>query len=129
MFDSRLLPPLGELQALQYPRLEAALAPVTDRLTDVIRELQASSKAFPHQCCELAADRVEQLGLGLEYVHGLFRIDGMGHGHAWNFHPDLGLYFDITARQFLPSVPDILIVPVTSDFAQRHYHRDWLIAY
>jgi hypothetical protein len=104
----------------------ASLLPALQSLT---QDFAARFKVFPHLCCELAATRVEQLGLGLTYVNGIFLRGNEGHAHAWNMSSKLGIYVDVTARQFSEALPSILIVPINSEFAQKHYLHDWHITW
>lgn len=104
----------------------AALLPPLDLL---VRDLNSRFDSFPHSCCEFAAERVSRLGLGLSYVNGIYTQGNAGHSHAWNMSSELGVYVDVTARQFSQALPAILIIPIGSDFAQRHYLQDWHIAW
>ncbi len=111
---------LPEVSLTSRPEI-AFLMPALEAL---VRDLSAHYPPFPHRCCEVAATRVEALGLGLDYVNGVFLQPVYGHSHAWNMSAELGVYVDITAKQFCDSLPSILITPIDSDLARKHYLRD-----
>jgi len=112
---------LPEFSLVSRPEI-ASLMPSLEAL---VNDLSSRLKIFPHLCCELAATRVMQLGIGLTYVDGTFTQGIGGHTHSWNMSSELGVYVDVTARQFSDSLPSILVVPIESEFARKHYLRDW----
>jgi len=100
--------------AIMTDSLEAALL-------DIVRDIKKEFKVFPLGCCTYSSGKVENR-LGLEMIYGYFiGFDGLAEEHYWNIDTKTRTLIDITARQFDKSLPEVLMIPINSEYAEEHY--------
>ncbi len=88
-------------------------------LERIRNELSRKFFGFPEGCCCGSAVRINDL-LGYELVRGKFHLGERQFVHYWNETPN-GEIVDLTARQFSPEFPEILVTSRHSDLAKNHY--------
>ena len=91
---------------------------LVEKLKNLRDVMKKEFKSFPHKCCREAVRR--GCNLGLEETFGLFIDDGgLGNNHHWNKKD--GRIYEITARQFSDSLPEIYILDENSEEAKARY--------
>src|SRR3989338_9913274 len=69
---------------------------------------------FPQNSCEETA-RIVKMILGLEEIACVYVSPELVARHSWNHDRNLGLYVDLTQDQFYIGIPEIVIIPETTD--------------
>ncbi len=96
---------------------------ILERLESISRESGRMFRDYPKGCCWVVSERVWH-ELGMPVVYGFFMKNGTAYEHYWNYNPDLDEIIDLTACQFEPEIPGILVLPRESPEARRMY-MEW----
>lgn len=118
---------------LNSPRLpENMRPPYHPILVDARSFLESHAVNFPNRGCERASLFIHAL-TGLQVYSGTYRT----HDHNWNYDEERHLWIDLSADQFNPRLPKIVISHVTNQEYQgvrapesniQEYSRVWSIA-
>lgn len=83
--------------------------PYGEQLPLILGYLKLVFPEFPRKLC-VDTSRLVKRVTGIPVVAGFT----YGDSHAWNYDTDRGLFIDLTARQFDPELPEILVTPETN---------------
>lgn len=90
-------------------------------LSEIAAEVKREYKFFPAECCRYSSEKV-QGRLNLDIAYGYYiDSDELGNEHYWNLNTRTGMLIDITAKQFDKSLPEILMIPLDSEYVRKHY--------
>lgn len=85
-----------------------------------LRRRLSETPGFPKNFCFDAANSVCAT-MGLDGVGGFFINGDAKLFHCWNYDPNNDDYVDLTADQFDPTLPSVLVIPRDSKESRRMY--------